>query len=112
MDAGILNRRVSIDRNYPAQDSSGDPVADWQPLATVWAAIAPLGGREADLGGLEVRSEVDIRLRLRYSPLTATLSPVDRIRYGSHIYNVVSAVDVDAAHVEMRIDAKTGLNDG
>ena len=112
VNAGILNRRVAIDRNFATQDSSGDPVADWQELQTVWAKIEPLTGREGDLGNLEVRSDSDTRIRLRYSPLTASLSPVDRMRYGTRIYNVTNLADVDTAHVEVVVLAKSGLNDG
>lgn len=111
MDAGILNRRVTIDRNFATQDSSGDPVADWQPLATVWANITPLTGREGDIDR-DIMADVDTRIRLRYSPLTAALSAVDRIRYGERIYNIMSAFDVDTEHVEVRVLARSGMNDG
>jgi SPP1 family predicted phage head-tail adaptor len=112
MDAGILNRRVILDRNVTTQDSSGDPVADWQPFATVWAAIIPLTGREADLGDNDILAEADTRIRLRYSPVTAALRPVDRIRYGAHIYNIVNVADVDTAHEEIQVIAKSGLSEG
>jgi SPP1 family predicted phage head-tail adaptor len=115
MDAGILDRRVTIDRNVTTQDSSGDPVADWQEVATVWAKITPLTGREGDIDG-SILAEADTRIRLRYSPVTATLSPVNRIRYvgkyATTIYNIVSAANVDIAHVEVLIFAHSGLNDG
>ena len=111
MNAGILNRRVAIDRNYATRDSSGDPVAVWQELQTVWAKIEPLTGREGDLDN-NILAEADTRIRLRYSPLTASLSPVDRLRYGTRIYNVTDVADVDTAHTEVIVLAKSGLNDG
>jgi SPP1 family predicted phage head-tail adaptor len=115
MDAGILNRRVTIDRNVTTQDSSGDPVADWQAVATVWAAILPLTGREADVDN-DILAEADTRIRMRYSPVTATLTPKHRIRYanrhGETIYNIVHVGDVDGAHDEMRVDARSGLSEG
>ena len=111
VNAGSLNRRVAIDRNYATQDSSGDPVAVWQELQTVWAKIEPLTGREGDLDN-NILAEADTRIRLRYSPLTASLSPVDRMRYGNRIYNVVNLADVDTAHVEVVALCKSGLNDG
>jgi SPP1 family predicted phage head-tail adaptor len=111
MNAGILNRRVTIDRNFATQDSSGDPVADWQELATVWAAITPGVGHESDFNN-DIRAEMVTVIRVRYSPLTASLTPVDRIRYGARIYNVVNAEDVGMAHDEVLIEARSGLNDG
>jgi SPP1 family predicted phage head-tail adaptor len=97
------------------QDSSGDPVVTWEPQLEVWARVMPLTGREDDVDN-DILAEVDTRIRLRYSPVTAALSAVDRIRYSDgyseRIYNIVSAVDVDMAHVEILVNARSGLNDG
>jgi SPP1 family predicted phage head-tail adaptor len=111
MNAGLLDRRVWIDKRTTAQDSSGDPVVAWVPQGEVWARIIPLTGREDDVDN-DIMAEVDTRIRLRYSPVTVALSAVDRIRYGERIYNIVSAVDVNTAHVEVLVNAKSGLNDG
>jgi SPP1 family predicted phage head-tail adaptor len=112
VNAGLLDRRVWIDKRTTVQDSSGDPVVSWEPLLEVWARIVPLTGREDDVDN-DIMAEVDTRIRLRYSPVTAALSPaVDRLRYGERIYNIVSAIDVNTEHVEMLINAKSGLNDG
>jgi head-tail adaptor len=80
-------------------------------VATVWARIEPISGREGDLDR-DIRAEIDTRIRLYYSPLTAALTAVDRIRYRERIYNIVSAFDVDSAHVEIQVEARSGLNDG
>jgi SPP1 family predicted phage head-tail adaptor len=111
VNAGILDRRVWIDKRTTAQDSSGDPVVTWVPQAELWAAVVPLTGREDDVDN-DIMAEVDTRIRLRFSPVTAALSPVDRIRHGERIYNIISAVDVNSAHVEVLILARSGLNDG
>lgn len=45
--AGRLKRRVTFQRNEPAtRDDYGQPVENWQDIATVWASIRPLSGRE------------------------------------------------------------------
>ena len=111
MNAGILDRRVWIDKRTTVQDSSGDPVVTWEPELEVWAAVLPLTGREQDVDN-DIMADVDTRIRLRYSPITAALSPVDRIRHGERIYNIVSALDVNSQHVEVLVHAKSGLNDG
>ena len=115
MNAGILTRRVTIDRNVTTQDSSGDPVADWQEFATVWAAIEPLTGREGDLDN-NILAEADTRIRMHYSPITAVLTAKHRIRYvnryGETIYNIVNVADVRAAHDEVIVIVKSGLSEG
>ena len=111
MNAGDLNRRVAIDRNFATQDSSGDPVADWQELATVWAQIVTGPGQEGEFDK-GILAESDVRIHVLYSPLTASLTAKDRLRYGGRIYNIVDAQDVNAMHVEVLIAASAGLNDG
>jgi head-tail adaptor len=90
-------------------------VVTWEPTEEVWAKVMPLTGREDDVDN-NIMADVDTRIRLRYLPVTAALSPVDRIRYtdrfSERIYNIVSTVDVDMAHVEILVNARSGINDG
>lgn len=110
MNAGILDRRVWIDKRTTTQDSSGDPVVTWEPVAEVAANITPLTGREQDADN-DIRADVDTRIRLRYLPVTRDLSPVDRIRHGERIYNIESVVEVGRKD-EMLVRARSGINDG
>jgi len=116
MNAGRLKHIVWIDRRTTVQDSSGDPVVTWEPVAQVKAQIMPRTGREDDVDN-DILADVDTQIYLRYSPLTATLSPVDRIRYsnsyGERIYNIVGfPMDVETAHDVVLVNTKAGLNDG
>lgn len=113
MRAGALNRRMRFDRATEVQDASGDPVVTWTPLATVWASIEPLRGREALTDGA-IRGELDTRIRIRWSPLLNDLSDKDRGVYifDNTIYNVVSVAEVRMEHRELEILAKSGVNLG
>ena len=75
--AGDLNRRVTIERNMgEARDGLGNVVADWQPIARVWAAVRPLGGAKpviADAINAETSHIVTIRWRSGMSALTHRL---------------------------------------
>lgn len=47
MRAGELNQRIDIQKPNLAQDeTSGEMVASWGALATVWARVRPMGGAE------------------------------------------------------------------
>jgi head-tail adaptor len=88
----------------------------WEPVAQVKAQILPRTGHEEDVDN-DILADVDTQIYLRYSPLTATLSAVDRIRhvgkYGERIYNIVGfPMDVKTAHDEVLVNARSGLNDG
>ena len=46
MQAGRLDQRVTLERFTTTTDDWGGPIEAWAPLATVWAAVEPLNGRE------------------------------------------------------------------
>ena len=46
--AGQLNRRITLQRPSSAQDSFGAVQSTWIDVATVWADIQPLSGRELE----------------------------------------------------------------
>ncbi|MEK5038911.1 phage head closure protein [Sporosarcina sp. FSL K6-3457] len=67
MNIGKLRNRISIIRPPTPEDvdEAGQPLDDWQPVATVWAAIEPLYGREL-FAAMQVNAEVTTRIRIRY----------------------------------------------
>lgn len=69
MKAGTLNRRVTIQRPGEGFDEAGQPVTDWQDVATVWANIAGQTGmgtitRAQDGVGASIE-RYSIRIRYR-----------------------------------------------
>lgn len=46
MNAGKLDRRITINTTTTAQDNAGQPIATTVLLATVWAHVDQLRGRE------------------------------------------------------------------
>lgn len=102
MQAGRLNQRVLIERYTEGQDEIGQPVMEWVPLTTVWAAVEPLNGREfitADAG----QSEITTRIRLRYR---AELQPTDRINHESTLYDIQSIINPRSGDAELVLMCK------
>lgn len=62
-----LKHRVTILRppRPDETDEAGQPIDDWQPVVTVWAAIEPLRGRELE-SARQVIAEVTTRIRIRF----------------------------------------------
>jgi len=62
-----LRHRVTILRPPGPEDtdSYGEPLDDYVPVATVWAAIEPLRGREY-FAAMSEHAEVTTRIRIRY----------------------------------------------
>jgi SPP1 family predicted phage head-tail adaptor len=66
MNAGKLNKRVTIQKLGDDQDDDGQPIQTWQDVATVWANVRNLNGLEtvkADADTSIVKASIRIRLR-------------------------------------------------
>jgi SPP1 family predicted phage head-tail adaptor len=87
--AGLLDRRILLERRIEVVDSSGQPVISWLPLAEVWARAEPLGGREG-LGQQQVVATGDLRFTIRWRP---DVTPLHRVTYEGVPYDVVSVAE-------------------
>ena len=106
--AGTFNRRIAIEVPVATQDSNGDPVEDWQPLATVWAAAEPDKGREYYArAGIIAESPMLFRMWKLDS-----VTPLARVLYRGRIYSVDGVHDYRDARVETWIYARAGANQG
>lgn len=75
MDAGRLKHRIIIeelediaDSDGEVQDSFGAPMRGWQTVATVWASIEPLSGREFITAQSE-QSKIVAKITIRTSTI-------------------------------------------
>ncbi len=48
LDAGEYDRRVTLQAPTHSADAVGGPTATWAALATVWAKVRPLSGKEIE----------------------------------------------------------------
>jgi len=111
--AGSLNRRVTVQSRSTAQDTAGQQSLTWTDIATVWAGVRSLTGRElarAQMVNTEVSHEVTIRFDAQWSdPLVMAGR---RLTYGARIFNVHAAMDEDEAHHTMTLLCSEGLDKG
>lgn len=102
MRAGRLRQRVTIQEPTETQDSYGEPVATWSDLATVWAAIDPLSGRET-FGGEQYQARLTHRVTMRYRS-DLQVSAKMRIKHGASRYLQVQTVSEPGGnHREWRL---------
>jgi SPP1 family predicted phage head-tail adaptor len=98
MRAGRLDQRVTIERQGTGYDAWGQPLPGvWEPVATVWAAVEPLNGREF-FAASAVQSEVSTRIRIRYRP---GLSPVDRVNHEGRVHDILTIINPRSANREL-----------
>lgn len=91
--AGLLDRRVSIERASVTVDAFGAEVPTWRPLATVWAAKEDVRDSER-FAAAEVSAEITTRFRLRWSHRVADLTPRDRVNHNGRIYQIVAVKEI------------------
>lgn len=88
MRAGQYRHRVAIKDKTVTRDSYGGEVITWSTVATVWADIRPIRGREY----LEMdQSQADIthRVYLRYRP---GIEPTMRLEFESRTFHIESVI--------------------
>lgn len=108
MQAGRLNRSITIEQLTAGQDALGQPVQTWTAVATVRAEIRDLSGREF-LAAQAGQSGVVAKIRIRYrSDVTAAMRAVA----GTKIYNIQAALDISGARRELTLMCSTGENNG
>lgn len=97
MKAGALDQRIVIERLVEGYDELGQPINDWLPIVTTWAAVEPLVGREFIAAQAAV-SEITARVRLRYRP---GITAADRIVHDGTTYGITSVADVHSSRREL-----------
>ncbi len=104
MNTGRLDQRVLIERMSYEQTDTGDVIYIWTPIATVWAAVEPLNGREFFAASTTL-SETTTRIRVRYRP---DLTVIDRINHGGVLYDITSIINPRSGDRELVLMCKAG----
>lgn len=100
MRAGTLRHRVTIQQlSADTKDADGRPAGSWQDVATVWAAVEPLRGREFWEAAAQ-QSEVTIRVRIRYR---AGITAAMRVKFGDRLLEIVHSINVDERNRELHL---------
>ena len=90
--AGRLDRRVVVQRNTPAQDATGEEVASWATLATVWARFEPLRGGER-FAAQQTDAELDVRFVVRRDSAW-TPTPKDRVSWDGETWRIEAVLPI------------------
>jgi SPP1 family predicted phage head-tail adaptor len=106
MQAGKLNRRITIQRQSIEQDEVGQPEPVWIDVAAdIWAGIAHKTGLQTLSGSAEV-SVVQASIRVRYR---VDLAAGMRVLHGETVYKVAAVLPDEEAreHVDLVCEVTT-----
>lgn len=109
IDPGKMRHRITFQRFSGALDDFGDPLqtdaANWADVATMWAAIDPISGREF-YAAEQSQSEVSHKIRCRYR---TGLDTAMRITYGKRRFKIISLIDWEERHESLLLMCKEVL---
>lgn len=103
--AGDLDQRIRIEAKTRVEDEGGGSAEAWTPVATVWAKVWPVSGRErADAQQVQAATMMRFKLRHR-AGLTAGM----RIVWQGKAHNIRFIADAGPRAAFFTIDAEAGV---
>ncbi|MFT0533932.1 phage head closure protein [Castellaniella hirudinis] len=112
MEAGRLNRKITIQKRTQVQDESGQPKDAWTDVAKLWAWVKTqtgMGSLRNDQAGSVSMSLVAYSFRIRYRP---SVTDDMRVVYGGLNFDIKQVRHDLADHDWTDIVCEEGGNDG
>ncbi len=107
--AGSLDQRVTIQRRVVGVDAHGQESTTWQDVATVWASVRPVPGRDLLAAG-QPQATFDATVRIRYRD---DVRATDRLAWGTRTLELVGEpVDIDGQRHTLELRCLFGLRSG
>lgn len=109
MNIGKLDCRVTIQQKSSSLNALGEEVAVWTDLATVWAQVNPLRGKEF-FAARETQSSAEVRFYMRFR---SDITELMRLVWGGVNHDIVAKpMNVNGQSVLLEIMATAGVRDG
>lgn len=94
MDAGELDRRITLQRITETDDGYGTVASGWNTIATVWARLMPILGAER-MAALENAGTARRKFKIRRSASVADLKAKDRLVYNEVNHDIADVSEMD-----------------
>ena len=108
MEAGKLNRRISIQSKVITADADGYPTETWTTVNSPMANIITTGGKEF-YAAQKLNAETSCLFCIRYQ---TGVTVKNRVLYGTRTFDILSVNNVNEANVELQISAKELVDGG
>lgn len=104
IDPGTLNRRLALEAPVEADDGAGGVTRSYATVATLWAAVEPIGARGDLVAADAAGATVTHRIFIRYSP---DITIRHRFRDGACVYRIVTLREtVRRRFIEIRVEQR------
>ncbi len=89
MKIGHLRHRVTIQKKHITTDVLKQQKETWADIATVWASVEPLSGREY-FAARQTNTDVTVKVIMRYRPGVSTDM---RIIFNDRVFEIISVIN-------------------
>ena len=102
MNIGKLRHRITLLRQVNEVNDYGASTQTWKRVATVWADVRPLSGREY-FSAQQVQSEVTTQIWLRY---IEGIKPTMKVKFGKREFEILSVLNAQERDVSLQLMCK------
>lgn len=99
MNAGTLNKQITIQSPSTTQDDYGQPTTDWTDLMTTWASIRAATSKEV-YAASGFTSQLSHIITIRWRP---GVQANQRIAYRGRVFEIQTVADPDESRVELNL---------
>ncbi len=101
-DRKLLRHRVEIQTLTAVYDEIGAPSEEWVSIASVWAAVEPVSGREYWAAAV-VQAETNVKVTMRYLP---GITPHHRLIFKGKLHEIQSVINTEERNRELVLMCK------
>lgn len=101
MQAGPLNRRITIQSPSATQDQYGQLAQQWDDLIHTWGSIRAATSKEV-FAASGFTSEVSHIITIRYRP-AVTIKSNYRVLFNGRVFNIQAVSDPDESKVQLNL---------
>lgn len=102
MDIGRLRHRITLMRQVNEINDYGATMTKWKSIATVWAEVKPLSGREY-FSAQQVQSEITTQIWLRH---IEGIKPTMKVKFGKREFEILSVLNTQERDVSLQLMCK------
>lgn len=102
MNIGKLRHRIALLKQVNEVNDYGASTQSWKRVATVWADVRPLSGREY-FSAQQVQSEVTTQIWLRH---IEGIKPTMKVKFGKREFEILSVLNTQERDVSLQLMCK------
>ena len=102
MNIGKLRHRITLLRQVNEVNDYGASTQTWKRVATVWADVRPLSGREY-FSAQQVQSEVTTQIWLRH---IEGIKPTMKVKFRKREFEILSVLNTQERDVSLQLMCK------